>query len=280
MVSLTNRMVMVALAAFSQAAALVSISHDTTWGPDSVKIADNVTVDSGVTLTVAPAGRVVFGNNCGMQVKGRLLAVGTLSDSVSFSAVSGSSNYWNGIHFSKTPWTNDTSKFVYCSVRGVGWSMTSPGAIAADSFSRLIIAHSTIANNGGSGGLLTGGGIYLRHANPLIENVRVINNKADGSLSNGGGLYCDNANPFIVNTLFWGNSASGAAARGWGNLLPGVKSNACQLHHCKQQGDRCRVVRRRTSLPVRFESEAHKLHRVGQPDRRDAGFRYDMRAPV
>lgn len=194
--------------------AAITISRDTAWGPDSVKIADNVTVDSGATLTVVPASRMVFNNNCGMLVLGRLLAVGTASDSITFSAVSGSNVSWNGIHFTKTPWANDTSKLFYCAVDHAGWSMMSPGGIAADSFSRLIIAHSTVANNGGFGGLITGGGIYLRLSNPIIANVRIVNNHADGSLSNGGGLYCDNANPLIVNTLFWGNSSSGAAAGG------------------------------------------------------------------
>ena len=201
--------------------ALITVSKDTTWGPDTVKINDNVQIVSGITLSVAPASHVVFSDDCGLQVKGRLLAVGTASDSISFSATSGSAAFWNGIRFIKIPWANDTSKLFYFRIDRVSSSMTTPGAIAVDSVSKLIIAHSTIANNGRSAGLLTGGGMYLRNSNPLLINDVIAGNKADGSMSNGGGIYFLNSNPVIINTLFYQNSSSGAAAGGGALYLSG-----------------------------------------------------------
>jgi hypothetical protein len=200
--------------------ALITVSRDTTWGPDSVKITDNVRIGNGITLTVAPGSHMVFSSGCGLQVQGRLLAAGTPADSISFNVESGSYIYWNGIRFIKTPWTNDTSKLVYCTITGIGASMMTPGAVAVDSFSKLIITHSTIQNNGGTGSFY-GGGMNLRKANPILINDRIVNNKADGSMANGGGIYCLASNPVIINTLFYQNSSSGAAAGGGAMYLSG-----------------------------------------------------------
>ena len=192
----------------------VAVPHDTSWGPDTVKIDSIMQVNDGVTLTIVHGSHLAFNSSGGLQVLGRLLALGTAADSISFSAKSSSETGWSGIRFVKTPQTNDTSRIAYCRIDSSGPSMFAPGAIAIDSFSKVIVSHSTIVNNGGSMGLLTGGGMYVRNANPIIENCSFINNHADGSMANGGGMYCINSNPLIINTLFFHNSSYGAACAG------------------------------------------------------------------
>src|SRR5271157_3348174 len=150
--------------------AAITVSQDTAWGPDSVKLADSVRINNGVTLTILPATVVCFSGYYAIWVNGRILAGGTKQDSITFT--SNSSSYkWHGIRFIKTPWTNDTSRLAYCRLENAQQDYFSPGgAVAIDSFSNVNISNCTIADNGASGGNFYGGGIYVRKAAPRIIN--------------------------------------------------------------------------------------------------------------
>ncbi len=207
--------VMVVLSCVSAQAA-ITVSHDTAWGPDSVKLADSVRINDGVTLTIQPATVVCFSGTgtYAIWVNGRILAGGTKQDSITFT--SNSSSYkWHGIRFIKTPWTNDTSRLAYCRLENAQQDYFNPGgAVAIDSFPKVNISNCTIANNGASGGNFYGGGIYVRKAAPRIINCSIVNNHADGSASDGGAVYCQEASPVIIGTLFYRNTSYGAADAG------------------------------------------------------------------
>src|SRR5467141_3494342 len=82
-----------------------TITVDTTWGvADTLYIATrNVTVATGVTLTITPGTAVKFDPGVHLFVDGRLLADGTAVKPITFSANgSAVSTPWGGIQFNGT----------------------------------------------------------------------------------------------------------------------------------------------------------------------------------
>ncbi|MBN1338239.1 MAG: right-handed parallel beta-helix repeat-containing protein, partial [Bacteroidales bacterium] len=98
-----------------------NISTNTTWGVvDSVLVTGDVTIDDGTTLTIDPGMIVSFQDAYRIFVNGRILAVGTETDSIKFT-IPDTTGYaantftgWRGIAFNHTPTTNDSSKICYC----------------------------------------------------------------------------------------------------------------------------------------------------------------------
>lgn len=77
-----------------------SITVDTVWtaANSPYTISNNVTVISGVTLTIEPGVTVLFNQGLGMTVNGRLLAEGTPQDRIVFTR-SGTSGTWDQLYF-------------------------------------------------------------------------------------------------------------------------------------------------------------------------------------
>ena len=74
-----------------------TISTDTTWAADTVKVTGNIYIDDGVTLTI-PAGTYVEAQTyCEFHVGGCILATGAPTDSIIFSVAdtNGLSNLMN-----------------------------------------------------------------------------------------------------------------------------------------------------------------------------------------
>jgi len=61
-----------------------NITSDETWSADTVLVEGEVTVDDGVTLTIDPGVYVEFQGHYKLNVQGRLLAIGTVLDSILF----------------------------------------------------------------------------------------------------------------------------------------------------------------------------------------------------
>jgi hypothetical protein len=62
----------------------VLIDHDATYGPGTVRIACNLGITTGVTLTLAAGTELRFIGQPHVDVAGRLLAVGTASEPITF----------------------------------------------------------------------------------------------------------------------------------------------------------------------------------------------------
>jgi hypothetical protein len=77
-----------------------SITTDTTWtaANSPYVVSNNITVASGVTLTIDPGVTVLFNAGAGMVVNGRLLAEGDPTNQIGFTR-SGTSGTWNHIVF-------------------------------------------------------------------------------------------------------------------------------------------------------------------------------------
>ena len=181
-------------------------------------IQGEITIPSTETLTIEPGVDVVFLGHHKFNVQGRLLAVGTQQDSISFTADSIEIG-WHGIRFNYTLNTNDTSKIVYCSFKygkantGVSssWDRCG-GAILIGAFDKVFISDCLFENNMNNGDItaLTGGAaIYIKYASPTITNSTFINNLGTTDcaiLSLYSSVNIADINPIISNNIFMNNN--------------------------------------------------------------------------
>ncbi|MCF8297698.1 MAG: right-handed parallel beta-helix repeat-containing protein, partial [Saprospiraceae bacterium] len=212
------------------------ISTNTTWNADTVKVTGDITVNNGVTLTISAGTYVQFQGHHKLDIQGRILAQGTATNKITFTALNQSTG-WTGIKFNSTPATNDTSIIEYCIISygkansGDYYDMIG-GAILCKSFSKLIIRNNIISNNYSSyyGGAIAcwtgsspkiinnvisnntasslGGGIFIySSSNPDVINNTIVNNSSG---SQGGGIiaYSSSCHPRIINCIIWGNTSS------------------------------------------------------------------------
>lgn len=77
-----------------------NISSDTTWS-GSIIVENDITINSGVTLTIQPGTGVFFEDDAQLKVQGTLIAEGTTSYPIVFSGASTSPSVgdWDGIYF-------------------------------------------------------------------------------------------------------------------------------------------------------------------------------------
>jgi len=226
-----------------------------------------ITVPNGQTLTIEPGVNVVFTGNYKFNVQGRLLAVGTRQDTITFTAQDTATG-WHGIRFTNTPATNDTSKIIYCKLQH-GKATTgnyydqSGGAVLVMNFNKLLISNCLInlnVNNGNPD--YTGGGaICLWTASPIITNSTISDNNgttggaiicwtnANPSISNniiarniawdGGGIYIGNSsNPLLINNIIVDNHASDncGGVRCFQNSKPQIINNVIAHNHASYGG--------------------------------------------
>jgi hypothetical protein len=84
-----------------------SILTDTTWtaANSPYVISNNITVASGVTLTIEPGVTLLFNQGLGMTINGRLLAEGTSENGIVFSRNVGAST-WDQVYFAASSATS------------------------------------------------------------------------------------------------------------------------------------------------------------------------------
>ena len=168
-------------------------------------ITDNIYIDQTSTLTIEPGVSVLMQPYARFRIEGQLLAVGTETDSIVFTA-SDTSQGCEGLDFF---WTDnnslDSSKLVTCEI---SHGMGSP---APDPY-------------------MHGGGIYLEHSSRiLIQDCYLHDNKtcdftgANGVLGdpgtpgenavtgNGGAIFCSYSNCRIINSAIISNQTGNAA---------------------------------------------------------------------
>lgn len=170
-----------------------------------------ITIPNGSTLAIEPGVEVVFMGHYKLNVQGRLLAVGTLKDTIRFRAADTQTG-WHGIRFEDTPSTNDTSKVFYCSLKygnantGSGLDR-SGGAMLISHFDKVLVSHCLFDSNKQSGEGWhppeADGGIFVFYASTTITNSTFSNNTGSKS-SAVGCVYCPNV--IISNNVFHNNS--------------------------------------------------------------------------
>ena len=168
------------------------------------------TVPDGMTLTIEPGVVVEWRDSKTMFIQGQILAEGTESDSIIFTAADTADGF-NSIRFIDTPSGNDTSRFAYCTFqygRAHGaYPDNCGGAIAAMNFGKIIIDHCYFHHNKAMEYDILGNGsgaIGLTTSSPRITNSKFENNEA----LLGGAIVCYLfSDPLIQNNLFTSNSA-------------------------------------------------------------------------
>jgi parallel beta-helix repeat protein len=181
-------------------------------------IQGEITIPNSETLTIEPGINIIFLGHYKFNVQGRLLAIGTLQDSIYFTAEN-TNEGWHGIRFNNTPVTNDTSKIIYCSFKygnantGSGLDRCA-GAILISRFDNVLLSNCLFDSNKQSGSGWSppeaSPAIYIYYASPIIRNSTFTNNVGSKG-SAVGCITCPNA--IISNNIFLNNSgAFGAIA--------------------------------------------------------------------
>jgi parallel beta-helix repeat protein len=179
----------------------------------------NVSVSSGVTLTVSPGVRVEAADESQLEIGGRLEAVGTAIQPITFTSdLDSDGGQWAGLHFDG----GSSGQLEHVTVRyggdynGVGWANIYAGAGSV-----LQIQHSQVLTGSyGSYGLqLLGvtalisdtliaghgqGGVSASNSNLTVTNVHIENNNG-GGISNSGPMTVTNCT--ILNNTY-GNGVS------------------------------------------------------------------------
>ncbi|MGB5895946.1 MAG: right-handed parallel beta-helix repeat-containing protein [Ignavibacteriaceae bacterium] len=208
------------------------VSGTWTLSGSPYEIQGEITIPNDSTLTIEPGVLVEFQGYYKFNVQGRLLAVGTSADTITFTIndTTGFHNPdttlggWNGIEFIDTPLDNDTSKIIYCKLqygKAVGSSPpeNSGGAVVILNFNKVLISNCLISNNS-AGGLNSpaGGGIYMAFASIILEENEISNNSA----WDGGGILIYECDPVFVGNLIDSNHAD----EGGGGIWIGGLSNS------------------------------------------------------
>lgn len=190
-----------------------NISTNTVWQYDTVFLNSDVQIANGATLTVEEGTKVVATGFYKIDVKGRLLAIGTprnfihftIQDTTRFSDTSTTLGGWNGLHFENIPLSNDSSIIQYCKISYGKTYGTSPkewsgGGIHIDSTSKIRISNNQILHNLAR---YDGGGIYIINASPIVENNLIASNS---SSAGAGVAILANSAPIIQGNIFINNS--------------------------------------------------------------------------
>ncbi len=175
-----------------------NVSGTWTLAGSPYNVNGHITVPTGSTLTIQPGVSIIFQGHYKFNVQGRVLAIGTVSDTIIFTAANTTTGWW-GMRFDNTPSTQDSSIFKYCKLQwgnanGTGTDAFG-GAFFINGFSKIRIANSRISNNTASANSSYGGGIYCSSSSPIITGNTINNNVA-------GGIYCSSSSAKITyNTI-------------------------------------------------------------------------------
>ncbi|WP_028458336.1 right-handed parallel beta-helix repeat-containing protein [Chloroflexus sp. Y-396-1] len=169
-----------------------TINSNTNWDQlDMVyRVAGDITVASGATLTIAPGMIIKFNSNVTLFVDGKLEAMGTANQPIYFTSYrddsvggdtdgggssSGAKGDWNWIQFNAI--SDDTSLIEHAVIRyGGGKSSFSYRGVYGNVYLRdasPTIRHSTLAHSEGAG-------IYAQNATPTLICNDIMNNAALG----------------------------------------------------------------------------------------------------
>ena len=83
-------------------------------GPGNYYVVGNIVLPPDSVLTIAPGTIITAMGNYGFDVFGKIIAIGTQTDSIKF--INGGVSAWNGINIDSL--SSDSSRFEYCVFEG------------------------------------------------------------------------------------------------------------------------------------------------------------------
>jgi hypothetical protein len=190
-------------------------------------ITGNITVGADDRLAIAPGTEVVFTGPYAIEVNGRLEAIGTANDSITFTAqdttgfTGGNYINWLGIGFlGFTSNQAELSRLEYCIVE-----FSAGSGVTCMNYDNLLIRHSTIRMNGNHGILL------MEFADITIEDIVIERNGNKG-------LSVNHSSPQVSNYVLRNNYGSGLSVDGSsaGMLTPLFVSGIIHNNHSTDNG--------------------------------------------
>ncbi|MEI6767006.1 MAG: right-handed parallel beta-helix repeat-containing protein [Bacteroidota bacterium] len=179
-----------------------NVSGTWTLGGSPYLIQGAIMIPDGSTLTIEPGVDVIFQGSYKLMVLGRILAIGSVSDSITITAADTTVG-WLGVQFDNTPLSNDSSKFYYCNLQ-YSKSTIGGGAISTVNFPKIIISNCSISHCRADA-YPGGGAIHCAGGKIIITHCYIADNY---SAYSGGGICCENSNPSILYNTFSNNVAS------------------------------------------------------------------------
>jgi len=166
-----------------------TIASNTTWS-GTIIVNGNITVNSGVTLTVSAGTTVKFASARKLTVNGAITAIGTPTSRITFSR-SGASGSWNSIWLASP---TGACTFDYCTIQ-----YAQVGIRLYSCSTSVTINHSILSQNQF--------GFSAQYSSPFtIQNTQVQNNTQSGLWISSKGT---SLNVFIKNNLICNNAVHG-----------------------------------------------------------------------
>ena len=177
-----------------------SISTNSTWNVDTVKITGDIVIQNNTTLAIGAGTYVEFQGYYFIRCQGRIRAIGNVNDSIKFS-INDTTGYatpgnqaggWAAITFpinaGLTP--SDTSIFNYCSFT------YAKGVALLKSYGEIVVENCLFNNNN------AGINIYY----PQNPNRAIIKGNVFSNSRYGGVDLSDDCNSVIANNSFFNNN--------------------------------------------------------------------------
>jgi len=192
------------------------IVADAFWDCDTVRVSGDVTIENGVTLQVSAGVRVMFLGHYALEVQGRLLALGSPQDFITWTSASPgefaidstTAGSWAGIRFDGTSAVNDSSLLEYCMLEycKAAGDGSRGAALSVTGFSKLRASDCVFRNNVADYGAV----LYCANfAAPVVSSSVLTGNHAFVS---GSAFYGLDAYPTLANNTIVFNPVQNAAA--------------------------------------------------------------------
>lgn len=166
-------------------------------------IQGDINVPADERLTIRPGVMVVFQGSYSFNVEGKIEAIGTASDSITFTLedaagfIQGSAEGWNGLSFLGYNYQfSENSVLKYCNIE-----YSESNGLTCMSYPYLLVQNSTFRFNRNSGLAL------YEFSDIEVENVNLYDNST-------GGLVCVYSAPFFSNFTIQDNAGSGITLYG------------------------------------------------------------------
>lgn len=187
------------------------------WDCDQVTIEGDIFIPEGDTLNIQPGTKVFFSKNYKFEVFGVLNAIGTETDTITFTGDEWIG--WGGVKFLNQDSTDVEQstikycKFEYGNVSNNPDGLNKGGAISIVASSKITIEDCLFTNCTA----YLGGAIYSSKSSPTIKYNRFESNRATGA---GGALYLVNYNETLHRLEFVNNYANNGGAIFLSNSSP------------------------------------------------------------